>query len=289
MDLNELTQKLSDALLPKYWYFVAEKDGDCCEKCRRFDGKVFSDEDPAKPELPIHPNCRCSWRKATIKESAQAMEILTPKAPSFAGKNLADVVQQIKNIYDLKIPKPPRETNNKANWAYMTWMWFFEQGKNKIRFSSNSLESQDIANSYSMKELKKEYFKTGKIPKLWQFTGPGTATGNYGEVEWFLGSYTIKDFKLENGIATFTVYNKSGWRSGTRLPKSWSDKIKKMTGFEISELVTDAPRGEVIKTKIEKYFPEASKIPGSGYILKLLPSYGGDWEQYYEIRMEWKK
>ena len=62
-----------------------------------------------------------------------------------------------------------------------------------------------------------------------------------------------------------------------------------MTGFEISELVTDAPRGEVIKTKIEKYFPEASKIPGSGYILKLLPSYGGDWEQYYEIRMEWKK
>ena len=46
---------------------------------------------------------------------------------------------------------------------------------------------------------------------------------------------------------------------------------------------------EVIKTKIEKYFPEASKIPGSGYILKLLPSYGGNWEQYYEIRMEWKK
>ena len=53
------------------------------------------------------------------------------------------------------------------------------------------------------------------------------------------------------------------------------------------KLVTDASRGEVIKTKIEKYFPEASKIPGSGYILKLLPSYGGDWEQYYEIRLEW--
>ena len=78
-------------------------------------------------------------------------------------------------------------------------------------------------------------------------------------------------------------------RAGTRLPQSWSDKIKDMTGFEIPELVTDAPRGEVIKTKFEKYFPEASKIPGSGYILKLLPSYGGDWEQYYEIRMEWKK
>ena len=95
--------------------------------------------------------------------------------------------------------------------------------------------------------------------------------------------------KLENGIATFTVYNKSGWHSGTRLPKSWTDAIKEKTSYEIFDLVTDAPRGAVIKTKIEKYFPKASKIPGSGYIFKLLPSYGGDWEQYYEIRMEWKK
>ena len=59
--------------------------------------------------------------------------------------------------------------------------------------------------------------------------------------------------------------------------------------YEVFDLVTDARRGEVIKTKIEKYFPEASKFPGSGYILKLLPSYGGDWEQYHEIRMEWKE
>ena len=115
MDLEGLISKISEAAQPEYWRFVAENDGDCCEKCKRFDGKVFSDEDPAKPELPIHPNCRCSWRKATIKESAQAMEILAPKVPSFAGKNLVDVVQKIKNIYDFKIPKPPRETNNKAN------------------------------------------------------------------------------------------------------------------------------------------------------------------------------
>ena len=94
---------------------------------------------------------------------------------------------------------------------------------------------------------------------------------------------------MKNGIATFTVYNKSGWHSGTRLPASWTKAIKEKTSYEIFDLVTDAPRGEVIKTKIEKYFPEASKISGSGYILKLLPSYGGDWEQYYEIRMEWKK
>ena len=68
-----------------------------------------------------------------------------------------------------------------------------------------------------------------------------------------------------------------------------TDAIKEKTSYEIFDLVTDAPRGEVIKTKIEKYFPKASIIPGAGYILKLLPSYGGDWEQYYEIRMEWKE
>ena len=105
MDLNELTQKLSDALLPKYWYFVAEKDGDCCEKCRRFDGKVFSDKDPAKPELPMHPNCRCSWRKATIKESAEAMiEVnIINRIPSYVSERLDTVVKNVKNIYNLVI------------------------------------------------------------------------------------------------------------------------------------------------------------------------------------------
>ena len=73
------------------------------------------------------------------------------------------------------------------------------------------------------------------------------------------------------------------------MPKSWSDAIKEKTTFEISELVTDAPRGKVIKTKIEKYFPQVLNIPGFEYILNKLPSFGGYWEQYYEIRMEWKE
>ena len=43
------------------------------------------------------------------------------------------------------------------------------------------------------------------------------------------------------------------------------------------------------ETKIEKYFPQVLKIPGFEYILNKLPGFGGDWEQYYEIRMEWKE
>ena len=272
MRIDDITETLSARTQQKYWHFIAENDGKCCEKCRRFSGRIFSDDDPAKPELPLHPNCRCTFKEASPEDSLQAMEIpdLSARKPAYAGSELSSVLDKLKYIYKFKVPKPPRLTDNKANWGRMTWMWFFEKGKNPIRFDCNSPESRDIAESYSMQEVKKEYFRTGKIPKKWSFS-------------------SIRDFKLENGIATFTVYNKSGWHSGTRLPKSWSQALKKLTGYELRDLVTDAPRGEVLKTKIEKYFPNASKIPVFGYILKLLPSFGGDWEQYYEIRMEWKE
>ena len=85
MDLNEVTQKLSNALLPKYWRFVAERDGNCCEKCKRFDGKVFSDEDPAKPELPIHPNCRCKF----IKQNTPGNNVAPTLSPMPETKLLA--------------------------------------------------------------------------------------------------------------------------------------------------------------------------------------------------------
>lgn len=291
MNFDEITRRLADALLPDYWYFAAEKDGKCCERCRRLDGKVFRNGDPAMPGLPLHPNCHCSLRKATHAEALTAMiEVpVVNSIPAYAKENLSTVVKNIKNIYEFKIPKPPRMTDNRANWLHMTWMWFFEQGENPIRFAPDSPESLDIANSFSMKEVKREYFRTGKIPTKWKFTGPKTATGNLEEVEWFIGTYEIRNFRLKDGIATFTVYNKSGWHSGTRLPKSWIDAIKEKTSYEILDLVTDAPRGKVIRTKILKYFPGAWQIPGSAAILDKLPSFGGDWEQYYEIRMEWKE
>ncbi len=89
MNLNELTQKLSDALLPKYWRFVTERDGNCCEKCKRFDGKVFSDKDPAKPELPIHPNCRCTWEKTKFQiKQVSSASIVQRRTNIFNAKSL---------------------------------------------------------------------------------------------------------------------------------------------------------------------------------------------------------
>ena len=77
--------------------------------------------------------------------------------------------------------------------------------------------------------------------------------------------------------------------TANHLPGREQTENGKFSVFEISELVTDAPRGKVIKTKIEKYFPLTLKILGFEYILDKLPSFGGNWKQYYEIRMEWKE
>ena len=103
MDLNELTQKLSDTLLPKYWCFVAEKDGDCCEKCKRFDGKVFSDEDPAKPELPIHPNCRCKFIKQNTPGNNVAPTLSPMPETKLLAKNNSTNRQRLNNLKDATI------------------------------------------------------------------------------------------------------------------------------------------------------------------------------------------
>ena len=100
MDLNELTQQLSDALLPKYWYFVAEKDGDCCEKCKRFDGKVFSDEDPAKPELPMHPNCRCKFVKQKTPEKNIASALSNTSDTKLLAENRSTPRQKLSDWRD---------------------------------------------------------------------------------------------------------------------------------------------------------------------------------------------
>ena len=190
-------------------------------------------------------------------------------------------------IYKNKIPKPPKMQPTKANWLLMTWYWFFEELDKYVYFDTDSNESYDIAHSFSMKQVIKEYYKTKKIPKGWGFDGPGTATGEYGTVEWFLGSYEIQNFKLRNRIATFSVYNKSGWHSGTRLPVSWQNEIKQRTGCDIKDLVTDAKRGEVLKTKFKQKFPEAASYIPSFLMNVVWPSFGGTWEQEYNIEMEW--
>ena len=60
MDVDELVGQLSAAPQVKYWRFDTSHDGKCCARCQSYRGRVFSNNDPAMPKLPLHPNCRCS-------------------------------------------------------------------------------------------------------------------------------------------------------------------------------------------------------------------------------------
>lgn len=167
----------------------------------------------------------------------------------------------------------------------------FEQGPNPIYFSKDSPQSQDLANSFSVKELLAAYKKTGEIPDQWEFTGPKTAKYELGELEWFIGTYSISNFKVDKKrhIISFTACNKSNWHSGTRLPKTWQDYIQEKTGYEIEDLVSSEPRGKVLQNKIHKLILNSDlKNPISKGIINLvekLPSFGGGWEQYYEVEV----
>ena len=168
-------------------------------------------------------------------------------------------------------------------------MWFFEEGPNPIYFDENSSYSRDIANSCSIQSEVKAYYKKHKeMPSGWNFTGPKTATGELGEVEWFLGSYQIRNVRIDDSGIHFTVFNVSSWHSGTRLPKSWTDFIRENTGYEIHDLVTSAPRGETMKTKIRSLLPEyLLHFQWVNDILANVPSFGGNWTQYYDVIVKW--
>ncbi len=67
---DEYYKKNSDLI--KGYQYVATLDADACIACGAYDGKVYDVDEP-KPELPLHPNCRClyvpvikSWKELGI-------------------------------------------------------------------------------------------------------------------------------------------------------------------------------------------------------------------------------
>lgn len=272
----------------KYITDADASESGACKECLKNANKVFRwpKEAHLMPKLPIHPNCKCHYEN--VYESLQKAR------PISSLDNLIKLIQTLREIWKTKIPKPPRMTAREGIWMELVWDWFFEQGPNPVYFDKNSPYSKDISNSYSMKILRKNYEENGKIPRGWSFIGPDTAKYVLGEVEWFIGSYEIRNFKKVKDVVTFTVYNKSSWHSGTRLPKSWTNYIEEKTGYHIEDLVTSAPRGKTLQSKVKSLIPRSllqnsfTRVIIEG-LLNELPSFGGDWEQYYEIEAKWEK
>jgi len=61
MNNDKIMQMLKDATKPREHYYKFELDqrNNTCAKCQSYAGKIYLSTDPAMPQLPIHPHCKC--------------------------------------------------------------------------------------------------------------------------------------------------------------------------------------------------------------------------------------
>ena len=69
MSNDKITIMLQEKSQPEYYRFVAENDDKSCDKCKKYNNKIFKDTDGDIPKLPIHPNCRCKLIKIKMAQT----------------------------------------------------------------------------------------------------------------------------------------------------------------------------------------------------------------------------
>ena len=69
MSNDKIMTMLQEKSQPEYYRFVAEDDEKCCDDCKEHNDKIFQENDPDIPKLPIHPNCRCKLVKLEVEET----------------------------------------------------------------------------------------------------------------------------------------------------------------------------------------------------------------------------
>ena len=72
MELDQVMQMLEEKTDAGLVKFISDKDPNSCENCLKHHGEIFRLDDPNKPKLPIHPNCRCKYEPigTSIKNTA---------------------------------------------------------------------------------------------------------------------------------------------------------------------------------------------------------------------------
>ena len=68
MELDQIMKMLKGKTEIKLVKFVSDKGPNSCEECLKHHGEIFQADDPDKPELTIHPNCRCKYELMTQAE-----------------------------------------------------------------------------------------------------------------------------------------------------------------------------------------------------------------------------
>ena len=68
MEIEQIMQMLKGKTEAEFVRFVSDKGPNSCKFCRAHHGKIFRMDDPEKPQLPIHPNCRCKYEEINESE-----------------------------------------------------------------------------------------------------------------------------------------------------------------------------------------------------------------------------
>lgn len=93
--------------------------------------------------------------------------------------------------------------------------------------------------------------------------------------------FEVKDNTVLISMIERQYKSDKGWlNSPTNLSKR---NHKKYIGFEITNLVDSAPRGETIKRKLPTIIIETLEFIGVS-----VPSFGGNWEQEFYIKTNWE-
>ena len=88
-DINRALAEITEYKMKKYLRFISEQSQNTCEECKKYDKMVFDENDPSKPEIPIHPNCKCRYKTLNLDITLTTAKFRVPvERTGFFGKTI---------------------------------------------------------------------------------------------------------------------------------------------------------------------------------------------------------
>ena len=124
MELDQIMQMLKGKTEIKLVKFISDKGPNSCEECLKHHGKIFGTDDPDKPKLPIHPNCRCKYEevisevKVDEPDSSQIRKTITENS------SIVTKLQQTKTEFNhvtVRVLIPQDDTYGKFTTKRQFW------------------------------------------------------------------------------------------------------------------------------------------------------------------------